>query len=607
MPGERAEYDLLSEKISEDTLSLRNYIDLEAAHDNDFMEAVVRLSQIEDGSAATAIARRYLRNVAERQAVLASTPVKNHALAAIAPAITASERALVFGSSKEQAEAATQTLQAVDVAAGYVMSGMTKVDRLGTMNAFRRGALKVLCAPRVLDEGIDVPAADLAVQTSGTRVQRQFIQRLGRIIRKRLSGDRGRFVYLYAFGTVEDPAWQDAFLPDVLPFARDFMFFDLEKHLEDLLEFLAPEPVEQVTHVVDPPVIRIPDEIEVPIAVTPEPEEPVASWNDIPEDDSSEIPERLSGVGLPADPVGDYLAKIGRHPLLSVQEMIELAKEVEAGLYAQHVLATDFSFPRRQRRELWKIDDQGRRAYQQMLSANLRLVVSIAKRYRNPHAELSFGFLDIVQEGNIGLVRAVQLWDYRRGVKFSTYATPWIRQAISRSLADSSRMIRLPVHVVEELNKIRRFQREIRNAGLEVSTGQVAAAMKEPPEKIQRLLDSETTMVSLSNDRWIDGARYGLSEVIVDHMILESGELVIERIYRQQLRAALETATLGWSERDQKALFMRWGLTTPDGNMATLEEVGQEHGVTRERIRQLQKQLQERLANDEELKAMWND
>jgi len=598
---EQVEYDMLSDQISTDTVSLQNYFDHTALSEHDFMEAVGQLSKQEDGSAAAAIARRILSNVAKRQGLLANTPVKNYALAALAPSLTAAERALVFGSSKDQAQTASQTLQAVGVTASYLMSGMSKVDRLGTMNAFRRGELQVLCAPRVLDEGVDVPAADLAIQTSGTRVQRQFIQRLGRVIRKRPTGDRGRFVYLYAFGTIEDPALRESFLPDVLPFARDYMYFNLEQHLDELIEFLAPAPQTEMT-IKPPPETSGPSYVDE-ITDQPEPEEQLPSWNDILDD--GELAERLSEVSLTEDCVGDYLHRIGQYPLHTQEEMVELAQQVEAGLYAEYLLTTNFTGSRRERRQYWSVVAQGKEAFDKMFTSNLRLVVSVVKRQYRGQNESAFSFLDVIQEGNIGLHRAVQLWDYKRGFRFSTYAHNWIRQAAGRSLADSSRAIRLPVHLVEELNAIRKIENQLLRHGSDPTTEEIALALDQAPEKVAATRNAEVRMVSLSTERWVDGVLYQLAELIVDALTLELEGTVVLKAFRRALRIALQRATAHFSKRDQSILFHRWGLTTDNGDMATLEEVGQAYGVSRERIRQIERKLLQELAEHDGLKAAW--
>lgn len=590
---EQAEYDMLSDQISTDTVSLQNYFEYVPLSDHDFMEAVGHLSQQEDGSAASAIARRFLSNVAKRQSLLANTPVKNFALAALAPSLAAAERALVFGSSKEQAQAATQTLEAVSVPAGFLMSGMSKVDRLGTMNAFRRGELQVLCAPRVLDEGIDVPAADLAIQTSGTRVQRQLIQRLGRVIRKRPSGDRGRFVYLYAFGTIEDPALRDDFLPDVLPFARDYMYFNLEQHLDELVEFLAPAP--QVDSTGEQPAETQGPPARQKVTGQLEPAAPLPRWNDILDD--GELAEKLADIRLTDSPVKDYFARIAAHPLLTHEEMVELAHQVEAGVYADHVLTTNFTGSRRERRDYWQLVDRGLEAQEKMLCCNLRLVVKVVKRFRLSGEEPAFGFLDLIQEGNLGLYQAIQRWDYTRDIKFSTYAHSWIWQSASRAMADKSRTIRLPVHLVDDLFAVRRVSNNLLTGGVEPTAGRIAEAMDKPIDKIITTLEAEARHVSPFIEVWVNSRPYQLGEIIVDALTKDGGDLAIETMYREELRAAIRIATAEWEPREQDILYSRWGLR--GWPQETLDAIGERHGVTRERIRQIEKILPTRLKEEQ--------
>src|SRR5690606_28170226 len=188
---------------------------------------------------------------------------------------------------------------------------------------------------------------------------------------------------------------------------------------------------------------------------------------------------------------GDYLTKIGRYALLSHEEMVELAQQVEAGLYTEHLLMTNLSITRRQRRAYWEIIALGKLAFETMINSNLRLVVSIAKRHFKGQAESAFAFLDIIQEGNLGLIHALKLWNYKKEFQFSTYAFNWIRQAITRSLADSSRLIRLPVHVVEELNKIVRQQSQLSVSGRTPTDEELAAALEMSVEKVQSVLNSE--------------------------------------------------------------------------------------------------------------------
>lgn len=204
--------------------------------------------------------------------------------------------------------------------------------------------------------------------------------------------------------------------------------------------------------------------------------------------------------------------------------------------------------------------DQGQKAQQQMLNSNLRLVVAVVKRVVRDKSETAFAFMDVIQEGNIGLHRAVQLWDYKQGYKFSTYAHNWIWQAATRSLAESSRTIRLPVHMVDDLFGIKKIQDQLLKEGIEPTARQIALALDKTPEKVQSQLDSVARIVSLSSEWWVDRVPHQLADLIVDEDTLDGGEYVEERLHRQELRSALLLATASWPIRDRSILYDRWGL-----------------------------------------------
>jgi RNA polymerase primary sigma factor len=278
------------------------------------------------------------------------------------------------------------------------------------------------------------------------------------------------------------------------------------------------------------------------------------------------------------DLVRHYLREIGRVPLLSAVLEVELARRIEAGVFAAEKLAVDPDLSVTLRAELGIIERDGQRAKRQLIEANLRLVVSIAKRY----AGRGLPFLDLVQEGNLGLIRAVEKFDYSKGYKFSTYATWWIRQAVTRALADQARTIRVPVHVVEMINKIIRLQRVLHQ-----ETG------REPsPEEIGIRLD-------LSTERVLEALRYAQDPVSLHTPIGESedselGDLIedceaaspADAASVSMLRSDLESILETLGEREKRVVKMRYGLH--DGNPHTLEEVGQIFGVTRERVRQIE-------------------
>jgi RNA polymerase primary sigma factor len=279
------------------------------------------------------------------------------------------------------------------------------------------------------------------------------------------------------------------------------------------------------------------------------------------------------------DPVRMYLGQIGKVGLLTAEGEVDLAKRIEAGLFAAQKLATDAGrTPPRLRRDLEAIERDGQVAHQKLVEANLRLVVSIAKRYVGRGMFL----LDVIQEGNLGLIRAVEKFDYTKGYKFSTYATWWVRQAITRALADQARTIRLPVHVVERLNQLIRVQRQLlQDLGREASPQEIATAMDLPVEKVDELLRISREPVSLDTPIGEDADTH-FGDLIEDTGAVAPVEAAAVTLLQEQLRSVLQTL----SDREKKVIQLRFGLT--DGRCRTLEEVGVEFGVTRERIRQIE-------------------
>ena len=288
----------------------------------------------------------------------------------------------------------------------------------------------------------------------------------------------------------------------------------------------------------------------------------------------------LSGVG--PDPVRTYLKEIGKVPLLTSEEEVTLAKRIEQGAEAIARLAEltrdrDDMPPSELRREKRQIVD-GEAAKTTLTEANLRLVVSIAKRYRNRN----LAFLDLIQEGNVGLMRAVEKFDYTKGFKFSTYATWWIRQAITRAIADQARTIRIPVHMVETINKVVRVQRQLlQELGREPTVEEVADRTEMSPPRVREILRLNQDTVSLEQPMG-DEDGFSLSDVIED----SEAEVPADAAARVMLNEAVKEALSQLSEREQKVVRLRFGLD--DGHMRTLEEVGKEFGVTRERIRQIE-------------------
>jgi len=280
------------------------------------------------------------------------------------------------------------------------------------------------------------------------------------------------------------------------------------------------------------------------------------------------------------DSVHTYLKSIGRTSLLTAEQEVDLAKRIEAGLFAEHKLETATGLDEAYRHELELVAEDGRRAKAHMLEANLRLVVSVAKK----HSDRGLSLLDVVQEGNLGLIRAVEKFDYTKGYKFSTYAMWWIRQAIQRGFADSARTIRLPVHVLEMLSKLSRVERDMhQRLGREPTPEELAVELDRTPDQIEELLRTSRQPISLDSTIGEDGET-SIGDLIEDIDAPEASELVDRQLMAEQLRSALDALT----PREATIMAMRFGLY--DGNPHTLDEIGRALGLTRERIRQLEKQ-----------------
>ena len=290
-----------------------------------------------------------------------------------------------------------------------------------------------------------------------------------------------------------------------------------------------------------------------------------------------------------ADSVRAYLKQIGKVALLNAEEEVELAKRIEAGLYATHKLAElvekGEKLPVQQRRDMQWICRDGDRAKNHLLEANLRLVVSLAKRYTGR----GMAFLDLIQEGNLGLIRAVEKFDYTKGYKFSTYATWWIRQAITRAMADQARTIRIPVHMVEVINKLGRIQRELlQDLGREPTPEELAKEMDITPEKVLEIQQYAREPISLDQTIGDEGDSQ-LGDFIEDSEAVVAVDAVSFTLLQDQLQSVLETL----SEREAGVVRLRFGLT--DGQPRTLDEIGQVYGVTRERIRQIESKTMSKL------------
>ena len=291
-------------------------------------------------------------------------------------------------------------------------------------------------------------------------------------------------------------------------------------------------------------------------------------------------------AGATADPVKDYLKQIGKVALLNAEQEVELAKRIEAGLFAEERMSSEgMAVDPRAKRELWWISEDGRRAKNHLLEANLRLVVSLAKRYTGR----GMLFLDLIQEGNLGLIRAVEKFDYTKGYKFSTYATWWIRQAITRAMADQARTIRIPVHMVEVINKLARVQRQmLQDLGREPTPEELAIELDMTPEKVVEVQKYGREPISLHTPLGEDGdSEFG--DLIEDSEAVVPADAVSFTLLQEQLHSVLDTL----SEREAGVVSMRFGLT--DGQPKTLDEIGKVYGVTRERIRQIESKTMSKL------------
>ncbi|KDO96404.1 RNA polymerase sigma factor [Mycobacterium avium subsp. hominissuis 3388] len=309
------------------------------------------------------------------------------------------------------------------------------------------------------------------------------------------------------------------------------------------------------------------------------------------EDESEALRQARKDAELTAsaDSVRAYLKQIGKVALLNAEEEVELAKRIEAGLYATQLMSEmaerGEKLPAAQRRDMMWICRDGDRAKNHLLEANLRLVVSLAKRYTGR----GMAFLDLIQEGNLGLIRAVEKFDYTKGYKFSTYATWWIRQAITRAMADQARTIRIPVHMVEVINKLGRIQRELlQDLGREPTPEELAKEMDITPEKVLEIQQYAREPISLDQTIGDEGDSQ-LGDFIEDSEAVVAVDAVSFTLLQDQLQSVLETL----SEREAGVVRLRFGLT--DGQPRTLDEIGQVYGVTRERIRQIESKTMSKL------------
>jgi RNA polymerase nonessential primary-like sigma factor len=312
--------------------------------------------------------------------------------------------------------------------------------------------------------------------------------------------------------------------------------------------------------------------------------------DDIANDTIDTTPEVIAEADLDAQsPAADlvrvYLNGIGKTALLTAEQEVDLAKRIEAGVFAQHMLETARKLTPQRRTELEALVRDGKVAKNHLLEANLRLVVSLAKRYTGRGMPL----LDLIQEGNLGLIRAVEKFDYAKGYKFSTYATWWIRQAITRGMADQSRTIRLPVHLVEQVNKLARIKRDLHQTlGREATNEELGKEVGLTPEKVADLLDHARDPVSLDMPVGTDEDA-PLGDFIEDGEATDAESAVISGLLQDDLRRVLATL----DDREQSVIRLRYGLD--DGQPRTLDQIGREFGLSRERVRQIEREVMSKL------------
>ncbi|HXA60793.1 MAG TPA: RNA polymerase sigma factor [Streptosporangiaceae bacterium] len=387
------------------------------------------------------------------------------------------------------------------------------------------------------------------------------------------------------------PAAKAPAAPKAAP-AKDEPVLDEEEvvELEDL-EDLEVELVEEdvVVEVVEVVVEDTDDDEDAPKGQAP-PATAAKEEEDetfvLTDDDDDAPAQQIAAAGATADPVKDYLKQIGKVPLLNAEQEVELAKRIEAGLFAEERLHSEsLQLSEEDREDLEWIAEDGRRAKNHLLEANLRLVVSLAKRYTGR----GMLFLDLIQEGNLGLIRAVEKFDYTKGYKFSTYATWWIRQAITRAMADQARTIRIPVHMVEVINKLARVQRQmLQDLGREPTPEELAKELDMSPEKVVEVQKYGREPISLHTPLGEDGdSEFG--DLIEDSEAIVPADAVSFTLLQEQLHSVLDTL----SEREAGVVSMRFGLT--DGQPKTLDEIGKVYGVTRERIRQIESKTMSKL------------
>ena len=562
-PEERRDYDDFTSTMTKVGRGLRFRLNLHGSI-GDLMQAAQRLAgRKNDQSPECIMARRYLDAVSRRLALLANAENKLHLLEGVSRVISHSAGTLVFAETIDTSTRAGEVLAAKGHTVEVISSASKPAERRGALQRFAVGHAKVLCAPRILDEGIDVPEADLAIVVSGTRQRRQSIQRLGRVIRRKKNGAKGRFVFVYAADTVEDPVvGKSSPLEDILPFAARAETFT-HLHMRELIQFLLP-PAATRAYAVDEgardqtvSAALLPQTAAEPTVIPPV-AEPQPVTDDAAVDivlligeqtgDASDEPrEQLNHVALSPDSVKQYLRDIGRTPLLTAEEEVALAKRIEAGLYAHHLWGKGQYLSRRERHDLEHAATDGKRAHDHFARANLRLVVNIAKKYVSGARKLEF--LDLIQEGNLGLQRAIQKYDYTQGTKFSTYATWWIRQSITRAMADDDRTVRIPVHLVDQVKSHSRCED---NSSCDHNVALIERASAVQPRSLDQMLEADSMVGRFADSFRLVDAHTTHSDFVVPH----PDEHVLNTELRRLVNMAID-ATL--EERDADIIRRRHG------------------------------------------------
>ncbi len=377
----------------------------------------------------------------------------------------------------------------------------------------------------------------------------------------------------------------DAPDPDADDLVGDVDLEDIEPDVDVVVDVVDEVEVDLVVEEVEVEEVAEPVEPVEPTEAEVKPEDEEEDAFILSDDDDDAPAQQVATAGATADPVKDYLKQIGKVALLNAEQEVELAKRIEAGLFAEERLNSGTKLEQKLRREMQWIAEDGRRAKNHLLEANLRLVVSLAKRYTGR----GMLFLDLIQEGNLGLIRAVEKFDYTKGYKFSTYATWWIRQAITRAMADQARTIRIPVHMVEVINKLARVQRQmLQDLGREPTPEELAKELDMTPEKVIEVQKYGREPISLHTPLGEDGdSEFG--DLIEDSEAVVPADAVSFTLLQEQLHSVLDTL----SEREAGVVSMRFGLT--DGQPKTLDEIGKVYGVTRERIRQIESKTMSKL------------